>query len=187
LSHPQHKFISFPGKIHVIGNDRDLDAIELTRVEAFGFDTETRPSFKKGDNFKTALLQLATDEVAYLFRLHHLTKFQKVREVFENASVLKVGAAIAHDLRQLQKIFPFRPSGFVDIQKVAKEKMVKNMGLKGMMEEVVGASLTKGPKMTNWEKADLTDAQLLYAATDAWAGLELYRHLQRRPAASQPS
>lgn len=180
MSQPQRKFISFPGTIYEIRSDRQMDAVDFTGIHAFGFDTETKPSFKKGDDFKTALLQLASDETAYLFRLHHITKFEKIREVLENVQVLKVGAAIAHDLKQLQRIFPFRPMGFVDIQKTAKEKGVKNMGLKGMTEEVLGSALTKGPKMTNWERLDLTDQQLLYAATDAWIGLELYRHLQAR-------
>lgn len=177
---PQRNFISFPGKIREIRNDRDMEGVDLSGVEAFGFDTETKPSFKKGDDFKTALLQLASDETAFLFRLHHITQFQKIRDVLEDARVLKVGAAISHDLKQLQRIFPFRPDGFVEIQKVAKEKGVKNMGLKGMTEELLGAWLTKGPKMTNWERLDLTEEQLVYAATDAWIGLELYRHLRTR-------
>lgn len=180
MTQPQRKFISFPGKIHEIRNDREMEAVDFAGIVAFGFDTETKPSFKKGDDFKTALLQLASHETAFLFRLHHITQFHKIREVMEDANVLKVGAAISHDLKQLQRIFPFRPMGFVDIQKIAKEKNIKNMGLKGMTEEVLGAFLTKGPKMTNWERLDLTKEQLLYAATDAWIGLELYRHLAAR-------
>jgi ribonuclease D len=170
-------FISFPGEICLIRSDRELLDIDLSSVTAFGFDTETKPSFKKGDDFKTALLQLATDSVAYLIRLHHVSQFQGIRVVFENAEVLKVGAAISHDLKQLQRIFPFQPRGFVDIQNIAKQKDLKNRGLKGMTEEVLNASLTKGPKMTNWEREDLTPEQLLYAATDAWIGLALYRKL----------
>lgn len=180
MNQPQRKFISFPGKIHEIRNDREMEAVDFTGIQALGFDTETKPSFKKGDDFKTAILQLASDDVAYLFRLHHISRFEKIREVLENAQVLKVGAAISHDLKQLQRIFPFRPMGFIDIQKIAKEKKLNNMGLKGMTEEVLGAQLTKGPKMTNWERLDLTHVQLVYAATDAWIGLELYRHLMAR-------
>jgi ribonuclease D len=171
------KFISFPGEIRLIRNDREVRDVDFASITAFGFDTETKPSFKSTDNHRTALLQLATDSVAYLFRLHHITQFHTIREVLENGEVLKVGAAIAHDLRQLQKIFPFQPRGFIDIQNVAKEKGLVNRGLKGMTQEVLNAALTKGPKMTNWERADLTAEQLLYAATDAWIGLELYRSL----------
>jgi len=171
------KFISFPGEICLIRDDSDLLSVDFQAVKEFGFDTETKPAFKSTDNHKTALLQLATDSVAYLFRLHHITRFDTVRAVLENGKVLKVGAAITHDLKQLQRIFPFQPRGFVDIQKLAREQGRANLGLKGLTGEVLGAALTKGPKMTNWERRDLTEEQLRYAATDAWIGLELYRRM----------
>jgi ribonuclease D len=174
---PARRIISYSGKIHLIAADHDLQKIDFSEVRAFGFDTETKPSFKKGDDFKTALLQLATDEDAYILRLHYLTRFERIKAVLENPAVLKVGVAIAHDLKQLQRIFPFRPEGFVELQKVAKEKGLKNMGLKGMAEEVLGAHLIKSTKMTNWENRQLTEQQLRYAATDAWIGLELYRKI----------
>lgn len=174
------KPIQFEGEIRLITNDRELIAVDFASITAFGFDTETKPAFKRGDDFKTALLQLATDSVAYLIRLHHIQEFGAIRKVFENPDVLKAGAAIAHDLKQLQRIFPFQPRGFVDIQKMAKERGLKNLGLKKMTEEALGATVRKGPKMTNWEKQVLTQEQLLYAATDAWLGLRLYRELQVR-------
>lgn len=161
--------------------------VDLSGVTAWGFDTETRPSFKSGDNFRTALLQLASDSEAYLFRLHHITKFEMIKTVLENEEILKVGAAISHDLKQLQRIFAFKPKGFVEIQKVAKEKGLKNQGLKGMTEEVFGLSLAKKTKMTNWENRELTREQLMYAATDAWIGLALYRELTRSSEREQSS
>lgn len=175
---PKRDCIKFTGKIHVIASDRDLGDVDFAKIESFGFDTETKPAFKKGEDFKTALLQLATDSVAYLIRLHYIQRFEQIREVFEDQNVLKVGAAITHDLKQLQRIFPFQPKGFIDIQKIAKEKGLKNLGLKKMTEEVLGTTLYKGPKMTNWERQVLTEEQLIYAATDAWIGLELYRNLK---------
>lgn len=169
--------LQFPGEIRLIAHDRDMAAIQFEQITAFGFDTETKPAYRKGEVFKTALLQLATDSVAYLIRLHYIRHFEPIREVFENPDVLKVGAAIAHDLKQLQHVFPFQPAGFVDVQKIGKEKGLKNLGLKKMTQEVFNANLCKGPKMTNWERQFLTDEQLLYAATDAWIGLQLYREL----------
>ncbi len=169
--------LHFPGQIHLIASDRELIQIDFSSITAYGFDTETKPAFRKGESFKTALLQLATESTAYLIRLHHIRHFEPLREVFENPDVLKVGAAIAHDLKQLQYIFPFEPSGFIDVQKIAKEKGLKNLGLKKMTEEVFKATLFKGPKMTNWERQVLTEEQLLYAATDAWIGLKLYQEL----------
>jgi ribonuclease D len=176
-------FISFPGRIHLVLSDRDLE-LALPDIEAareLGFDTETRPSFKKGDVFKVALLQLATPTDAYLIRLHHITQFQAIKSIFENPGVLKVGAAIRDDLKQLQTIFKFVPQNFVELQNLAKSKGLTNLGLKSLTQEVLGANLSKGPKTTNWENPTLTDKQLLYAATDAWIGLKLYHAVIARP------
>ena len=162
----------------MITSDHALAELDLSSIKAFGFDTETKPAYRKGENFKTALLQLATDTDAYLFRLHYLKNFETLRDVFENPSIIKVGAAISHDLKQMQRIFPFNPKGFIEIQTIAKQKGLKNLGLKKMTEDVLGSHLYKGPKMTNWERQILTEEQLLYAATDAWVGLELYRKLR---------
>lgn len=174
------KPISFSGKIHLITNDQELTAVasELNSVNALGFDTETRPSFKKGEVFKVALLQLATDKDAYLLRLHGITQFQSIQSVFENKEILKVGVAIRDDLNGLQRTFKFTPQNFVELQQVAKAAGLKNFGLKGMAEEVLQARLSKGPKLTNWEARQLTNQQLMYAATDAWIGLHLFQRLE---------
>jgi len=181
-------FISFPGKIHLINTDQELAAVvdALNSAVEFGFDTETRPSFKKGEFYKTALLQLATENDAYLIRLHGITRFQSLQSIFENKQILKVGAAIRDDLNQLQKTFKFTHQNFIELQSIAKAHGLKNMGLKGMTEEVLQAKLTKGPKMTNWEARVLTDQQLMYAATDAWIGLHLYQTLRSRPIVEKP-
>jgi ribonuclease D len=172
----QLKRVSFPGKIHLIRSDQELMAIEWGRLTAVGFDTETRPSFKKGDVFKVALLQLATDTDAYLLRLHFLTQFQAIKDILENKDILKVGLAIGHDLKILQKTFKFAPQGFVDLQHLAKNRL-KNFGLKGMTEEVLQGALSKRSKLTNWEARDLSADQQMYAATDAWACLAIYNKL----------
>ncbi len=172
--------ISFSGKIYLINSQQQLQAIgaQLENVKEFGFDTETRPSFKKGEVYKVSLLQLATLDAAYLFRLHRLNEFQFLKNIFENTEITKVGAALRDDLRQLQNIFKFSPKSFVELQDLAKVKGLKNFGLKGMTEEVLEATISKGPKLTNWEAAELTAPQQLYAATDAWIGLKLYKKLQ---------
>lgn len=177
---PRRETIQFLGQIRLITSNQALAEVDFSGITAFGFDTETKPAYRKGEDFKTALLQLATDTDAYLIRLHYITQFAPLKAIFENPDILKVGAAIAHDLKQLQRIFSFQHKGFVDLQRIAKEKGLKNLGLKKMTEEVLGASLYKGPKMTNWERQNLTDEQLLYAATDAWVGLELYRQINQQ-------
>lgn len=173
------EFISFPGKIHLITNDQELAQIEdkLCAATELGFDTETRPSFKKGEVYKVALLQLATDNDAFLIRLHGIRQFQIFKKIFENKDVLKVGVAIRDDLKQLQKLFPFLPQNFIELQELAKSKGLQNFGLKGMTEEVLQARLSKKAKTTNWEMPTLTEPQIMYAATDAWVGLLLFRKI----------
>ena len=176
---PTAKFISFPGTIHLIKSDLELAKIELGSIREIGFDTETRPSFKKGEVYNVALLQLATDTDAYLIRLHFITQFQLIKNILENPEITKAGVAIRDDLKILQKTFSFVPQGFVELQDLAKKKGLQNFGLKGMTEEVLNAPLTKGPKLTNWEASTLTPEQQMYAATDAWVGLAIYRKLVR--------
>lgn len=174
-----YKVVSFPGKIHLITSDEALQAVasELLHAKELGFDTETRPSFKKGVVYKVALLQLSTETDAYIIRLHYVSQFQAIKNLFENPEIVKVGVAIKDDLKLLQKIFSFQPQNFIELQGLAKTKGLKNLGLKGMTEEVLGGTITKGPKTTNWEAKNLDDRQLMYAATDAWIGLKLYQKL----------
>lgn len=169
----------FPGKIITITQDKDVfGAIELLKGErVIGFDTETKPSFKKGEHHVVSLLQLATDDYALLFRLHYLKDFAPIQILFEDQSIVKTGVAIRDDLKALQKLFPFTPGGFVELADLAKEKNLKNFGLKGMTEEVLNLTLSKKAKLSNWEARDLKGDQLEYAATDAWIGRKLYNEL----------
>lgn len=176
---PELKRISFPGKIHLISNNQELAVVadNLCAATALGFDTETKPSFKKGDVHKVALLQLATETDAYLIRLHGITQFQAIKTIFENKEILKVGLAIRDDIKQLRKTFEFDPQNFIELQDIAKAQNLKNFGLKGMTAELLNAALSKGPKTSNWEARVLSIPQEMYAATDAWIGLQLYRKL----------
>ncbi len=172
--------ISFPGKIHLIDSDQKLLSMHVGAVQELGFDTETRPSFKQGEVYRVALLQLATEVDAYLIRLHRVSSFHVLKNILEDGKVTKVGVAIRDDLRALQKMFSFIPQGFVELQDVAKKKGLENIGLKGMTQEVLNQTLSKKAKITNWEARQLTEPQLLYAATDAWVGLTIYRKLISR-------
>ena len=173
------EFLNFPGRIHLITSNTELNDVlsHLEAAEAFGFDTETRPAFRKGEVYQVALLQLATETDAFVVRLHRVNAYEIFRRIFENENVLKVGLAIRDDLKQLQNRFRFEPKNFVELQSLAKAKGLENFGLKGMAEEVLGKTISKGPKTTNWEAAELTDRQIMYAATDAWVGLQIYRKL----------
>lgn len=174
--------IKFPGKIHLITNDQAFAVIApaLKATTALGFDTETRASFKVGEVYQVALLQLATEQDAYLIRLHGITQFESLKEIFEDPQILKVGAAIRDDLKALQKLFAFTPQNFIELQSVAKKANLKNLGLRGMTEEVLQASLSKRAKTSNWEVKSLSLDQIIYAATDAWIGLKLYQAISSK-------
>ena len=124
------------------------------------------------------MVQLSTEHDAFLLRLHGIKDFTLLRKIFEDETVLKAGVAIRDDLKQLQKIFQFTPKNFTELQDLAKIKGLKNFGLKGIAEEILQATISKGPKLTNWENTLLMPHQLLYAATDSWIGLKLYQKLQ---------
>lgn len=149
----------------------------LRSATFLGFDTETRASFKVGEVYNVALLQLATDTDVYLFRLRGMHQFEFIKNIFEDQKILKVGVAIRDDLKLLQKLFKFDPKNFIELQSVAKEKGLKNMGLRGMTEEVLQASLSKKAKISNWDVNVLSADQIMYAATDAWIGLKIYQKI----------
>lgn len=172
---------SFTGKIHLITDDNEISpAIKiLEQSKIIGFDTETRPSFKKGEYYKVSLLQLSTADEAFLFRLLHFKEHHHFQALFENENIIKTGVAIRDDIKGLQKHYHFTPNGFVELADLAKEKQLKNFGLKGMTEEVLGLTLSKKAKLTNWESKDFTPEQKIYAATDAWIGREIYLALTK--------
>jgi len=172
----------FPGEIITIDHDDAIkDALELIKGETFiGFDTETKPSFKKGEFYQVSLLQLATPDHALLFRLQNLKKFSMLTEFFEQESILKIGVATRDDIKALQRLFPFTPRGFIELSDLAKTHQLKNYGLKGLTEEVLDLTLSKKAKLSNWESKDLKEDQKIYAATDAWIGREIYLALQHK-------
>jgi ribonuclease D len=166
----------FPGKIIMVNSDEEIaPALEMLRSDPLiGFDTETKPSFKKGEVYHVSLLQLANSEYAILFRLHSLSDFSLIKALFEDENYKKMGVAIRDDIKGLQKLFAFGPKGFVELADMAKTYQLKNFGLKGMTEEVLNLTLSKRAKLSNWEAKDLKNDQRNYAATDAWIGREIY-------------
>jgi ribonuclease D len=170
----------FPGEIVLVEKDEHVSrALELLNGEHFiGFDTETKPSFKKGEFYHVSLLQLASPTHALLFRLHSINDFTLIKSYLEDEAILKIGVAIRDDLKSLQKLFDFTPKGFIELSDLARENNLKNFGLKGMTEEVLNLTLSKKAKLSNWESKILNFDQRLYAATDAWIGREIYLALK---------
>ncbi len=167
---------SFEGNIMVVDREEQLqEAITLLSNETIlGFDTETRPSFKKNVRYDTSLLQLSTHTHAFLFRLQHIGLPKEIIQLFENKNIKKIGVAISNDLKELKSIQPFRESNFIDLNTFAPKKGFKNIGVRKLSAMVLGFRVSKRQQTSNWEAETLSDAQMAYAATDAWVCREIY-------------
>lgn len=170
---------AFEGKIVVIEYEHDLKKVlpYLKKQKVLGFDTETRPTFKKGAKNEVALLQLSTKETAFLFRLNKMRLPIELANILANPSIVKAGVAINDDLKDLKRLADFNPGGFVEIQTKVKEFDIENFGLKKLSGLLLGFRISKAQQTSNWEAEPLTVAQLKYAATDAWVSLEIYNKL----------
>ena len=171
--------MAFEGKISVpLTSDQIEEAVSyLRQFKVLGFDTETRPNFRKGQHNKVALLQLSAGDRAFLFRLNKIRLPNVVKQLLADESIIKVGAAIHDDLKALVSLSPFVPGGFVDVQSLAKQVGIEQAGLRPLAAMLMGIRISKAQQTSNWEISYLTEAQLLYAATDAWVSLEIYNRL----------
>ena len=170
---------AFGGKINVPLTSNEIhNAIDyLRKYPVLGFDTETRPNFRKGQHNAVALLQLSAGDEAFLFRLNKIKLPEEVKELLSDASIVKAGAAIHDDLKALVKLSPFVPGGFVDVQPMAKQIGIEQAGLRPLAAMLMGIRISKAQQTSNWEIPYLTAAQKLYAATDAWVSFEIYTRL----------
>ncbi|MCL6260341.1 3'-5' exonuclease domain-containing protein 2 [Aquiflexum sp. TKW24L] len=173
----------FEGDIILIDKKEQIKEVidEISRHELVGFDTETRPSFTKGTQHQVALLQLATDDVAFLIRLNQIGMPGILKELLEAKNIVKVGAAVHDDLKALKKLRAgFLPENFFDLNEELKKVGFQNVGVRNLAAMVLNVRISKSEQVSNWEAQSLTEKQLLYAATDAWVCREIYRklHLQ---------
>lgn len=180
----------YEGPISIVADARDVVAASLyLRDEAvIGFDTETRPSFRAGEQHPASLLQLAGEEHVFLFQLTRISDLAPLAAILEDPRIRKVGVAIQHDVVGLRRTHPFTPRGFAEIGELARGLGVHNTGLRTLCAMFLGFRVAKGAKTSNWANATLTDSQIVYAATDAWASRALYVEMARgaRPLYSEP-
>ncbi|WP_167618574.1 3'-5' exonuclease [Maribellus sediminis] len=169
---------SFEGEIIVIDSIKKVRSAvkELSKHRIIGFDTETKPSFKKGVVNKVALLQLSTRNRAYLFRINLIGLPKEIVNLLSNKDIIKPGVAIRDDIKGLQEFAKFKPAGFVELQDEAKDMGIQNFSLKKLTAIACGFRISKGQQLSNWEAPELTEPQQLYAATDAWAALVIFEH-----------
>lgn len=168
--------VTFPGKIIVVLNEYEADrAVEyLLSCDVLGVDTETRPAFRKGNNHKVALLQVATRKECFLFRLNHLGLPQSLLRLLSNKQVPMVGLSWHDDLMSLHRREQFEPGWFIDIQDIIGNLGIVDKSLQKLYANLFGEKISKRQRLTNWEADVLTDRQKEYAAIDAWACIKLY-------------
>lgn len=169
----------FKGVITIISTPEQAEEVllKLENEKVIGFDTETKPSFKKGVRHTISLVQLSTIDEAFLFRVH-LTGFSDVLiKIFNNPKILKIGIGIRDDLRNLNRIIKFKPQGFIEMQEVAKNLGIETISLKALTAVFLEERVSKRQRLSNWEAEVLSDSQIEYAAIDAWVALRIYNKL----------
>lgn len=181
--------VEFDGPITLVETPEQLDAAlaDLCDHPLVGFDTETKPSFKKGCVNKVALMQLSTDTHNYLIRLNKLGIPETLRQFLENPAITKVGLSIHDDFNVMRRTEPLDPQGFIELQNFVKEYAIADCSLQKIYAIVFGRRISKRQRLTNWEASTLTPQQQMYAALDSWACLHIYRYLREGkfdPAAS---
>jgi ribonuclease D len=166
---PVH-FVDTPALLHAARND-------ILAERVLGFDTETRPAFRKGESYLPSLVQIATARAAYIFPLRYPDTHGLLAELLA-AGAAKAGVSLAYDLRTLKQVFPFEERRIVDLGVIAKRQGYGQTGLRNLAGLLLGYRVPKGAKTTNWAAPQLTPAQIVYAATDAWVCRELFLHFE---------
>ncbi|MBN3520152.1 3'-5' exonuclease domain-containing protein 2 [Algoriphagus lutimaris] len=172
----------FEGEMFLIDDLEDVEeaAEFLAKQRIIGFDTETKPAFRRGVINPVALLQLSTSTQAFLFRLNNIGSFpDSLRNILEKESIVKVGAAVHDDIKGLAKLTDsFYPQSFFDLNDELKKVGFHNVGVRNLCGMVLKIRISKAEQVSNWEADELTEKQKRYAATDAWACLEIFEKLK---------
>lgn len=153
---------------------------EIAKERLLGFDTETKPAHRAGEFYHVSILQLATENKAWIFRLAKLTNLlPEIFKILEDENILKVGVGMKGDIRGLQKLQSFSDKGFTHIEPIVDSLQILNTGLRNLTAVFFGLRLSKSAQMSNWAANELTQKQLDYAATDAWISRKLFVEIQR--------
>ncbi len=170
---------AFEGEVIVVDREEQVhEAVAYLRTQpVIGVDTEARPSFTRGVHYPTALVQIASHERCYLFRLTHVGMPQELADLFADEKIRKVGLAFKDDINGLRKRRNFVPANCVDVQSMVAKYGILDLGLQKIFAICFGKKISKTQQLTNWENSHLTPEQARYASTDAWATLLIYEDL----------
>lgn len=173
--------VTFPGKTVVVMSESEAEkAVDfLLSNDILGVDTETRPSFKKGESHMVSLLQVSTSNICFLFRLNHIGITPAILRLLENTTVPMVGLSLHDDMLSLHKRVGFTPGNFIDLQDLVGELGIEDLSLQKLYANLFHQRISKRQRLTNWDSDVLNDKQKAYAALDAWACINLYKEILR--------
>lgn len=173
--------VLFTGRIIVITSEKKADkAVDfLLKQSILGVDTETRPVFRKGQSYKVSLLQVATHDTCFLFRLNILGITPSIKRLLENTATKMIGLSWHDDLLALHKRSDFKKGNFIDLQDIIGDLGIKDLSLQKLYANLFRQKISKRQRLTNWNNETLSEKQKQYAATDAWACIQLYEEIMR--------
>ena len=176
----QMPIVQFPGRIFVIytATDAEKAVAYLKSQQIVGVDTETRPSFKRGRLHKVALLQIATADTCFLFRLNQIG-MPAILQDFLMGDTLKIGLSLKDDFMMLsrRKEVHAEEGNWIELQDYVGRFGIEDRSLQKIFANLFGKKISKAQRLSNWEAESLSDSQINYAATDAWACVEIYNCL----------
>lgn len=171
----------FTGRIITINTESDANkAVDyLMTFPMVGFDTETRPSFKKGKHYKISLMQISTEDTCFLFRLNHIGIPEALKQFLKEENVLKIGLSLRDDFNAIHNRTEVEPKGFLDLQQFVGQFGIEAASLQKIYAILFNKKISKGQRLSNWEAEILSESQKKYAALDAWACLKIYNLLNQ--------
>ncbi|UZP67975.1 3'-5' exonuclease domain-containing protein 2 [Desulfovibrio mangrovi] len=170
---PLHRY---EGQVELVRTEEELAAAvqRMRQEDLLGFDTETRPTFRKGKINLPSLVQFACSDIVYLIQLNWLPLTDSIKDLLADASIVKTGVAVRDDIKDLQKLSYFDDAGVLDLGEVARSIGLETHGLRNLAANLLGVRISKGAQCSNWASRELTTQQIQYAATDAWISREIH-------------
>jgi ribonuclease D len=171
---------AYAGKVSVVAEAEKLTKVlkDVSKAGPLGFDTETRPAFVKGQRYKVALMQLASESKVWLIRLQQTGFTPQLLDFLQDETIPKVGVGLRDDMMALQRLKTFMPGGFIELTNLTKQAGIEVESVKKLAGLLLGYRISKSAQTSNWEAPTLTEKQIEYAATDAWVCLQMYKKLK---------